>query len=239
MSVWPFFASLLAGWLVGGLANWAADRLPQLKEAQTDPAAPAVWHFLHYWTLWWYPWRRGICPHCAGRRPWRVPLLEVATALAFGLAWLAWADDPALLVVACFYAVFLLTVLVIDLEHRRVLNVMLLPAAVVALFFSALPGTPDPLNALLGGAVGFGLFLGLALIGRGALGAGDVKLAGVIGLMTGYPSVITALVVGILLGGGAALLLLLSRRASRKSYMAYAPYLSLGALFVLWMTLGG
>jgi leader peptidase (prepilin peptidase) / N-methyltransferase len=67
------------------------------------------------------------------------------------------------------------------------------------------------------------------------MGAGDVKLAGVIGLMVGYPLVFFALVWGIVLGGVAAIFLLLRRRGSAKSYMAYGPYLALGALFVLWL----
>ena len=61
---------------------------------------------------------------------------------------------------------------------------MLGPAAIVILLLSFLPMTPEPLNAVLGGSVGFGFFFLLALVGRGTLGAGDVKLAGVIGPTT-------------------------------------------------------
>ena len=132
------------------------------------------------------------------------------------------------------YAAFLLTVLVIDLEHRRVLNIMVGPAAVVVLALSLLPQTPSLQSSLIGGAVGLGLFMLVYLLSRGHLGMGDVKLAGLIGLMLGYPAVINALVVGILLGAAAALFLLATRRATRKSTMAYAPYLSLGALFAMW-----
>ena len=92
---------------------------------------------------------------------------------------------------------------------------------------------PTPDQALLGGALGFGIFLLLALIGRGAMGLGDVKLAGVIGLMTGYPLVVAALALGIVLGGVAAIALLVTRRAGRKGTMAYAPYLALGTIVVL------
>ena len=65
------------------------------------------------------------------------------------------------------------------------------------------------------------------------MGAGDVKLAGVIGLMLGFPAAITALVIGIFLGGAAAIILLITHRAGRKSTFAYAPYLALGALVML------
>jgi len=85
----------------------------------------------------------------------------------------------------------------------------------------------------LGGVVGLGLFLLLAIIGRGALGLGDVKLAGVIGMMVGYPSVLTALMVGAILGGVGAAAMLIMRKATRKTKIAYAPYLVLGALLTL------
>jgi prepilin signal peptidase PulO-like enzyme (type II secretory pathway) len=91
-------------------------------------------------------------------------------------------------------------------------------------------------SALLGGGAAFLAFLVIYLIGRGRMmGAGDVKLAGVIGLMTGYPLVWSALAAGIVLGGVAAIFLIVRCRAAAKSYMAYGPYLAMGALLVLWI----
>jgi leader peptidase (prepilin peptidase)/N-methyltransferase len=244
--------SILLGWLAGAAANWAADVLPGRGAGVTEdgqsslPQARGPRAVLHYITLPWYPFRGGVCPHCGERRPLRAPLLEAATVVAFALAWLlalrtfgvtpgSWSLTPEawFLITTCLYAAFLLAVLVIDFEHRRVLNIMVGPAALVALLASFLPGYPDPLQALLGGVIGYGAFMILALLGRGALGAGDVKLAGVIGLMAGYPAVIPALMVGVILGGIAAIALLVTRRAGRKSTFAYAPYLALGAMIVL------
>ena len=232
-------AGLLAGWLAGGAANWAADVLPALGVGVSEggesrpPQARGPRAFPHYLTLPWYPFRGGVCPHCGAHRPVRAPLLETATIAAFLVAWWRFRADPFHLAAVCLYAAFLLAVLVIDVEHRRVLNVMLAPAAVVAFLVSLLPGYPDPLQALLGGAIGLGVFFLLALIGRGAMGLGDVKLAGVIGLMTGYPLVVPALALGIVFGGGAAVVLLVTRRAGRKGTMAYAPYLALGTIVAL------
>jgi len=189
--------------------------------------------FFHYLTLPWYLFRHGLCPHCGLMRPRRAPLAELAAIFAFLLMGFTLRRNPMALGVAWLYTAFLLAIGIIDLEHRRVLNVMLLPAAFVALAFSFLPGMPSPLDALLGGAIGLAAFLIIALVSRGAMGAGDVKLAGVIGLMTGYPDVIPALVFGIMLAGVAAIILLITRRAGRKSTMAYAPYLALGTIIVL------
>jgi len=230
--------SIVAGWLVGGAANWAADHLPGYPTTPLrfrELFAPTAWP--HYWTLPWV-WQRPACPHCGAPRRWRALLLELGMAAAFALTWLRLHPSPILVGIAWLYSAFLLVVLVIDLEHHRVLNVMTLPAAVAALAFSLLPGTPTPVDALLGGATGLGLFLVIFIIGRGKLGAGDVKLAGVIGLMVGYPYVTIALMAGVVLGGLVALGLLALRRATRKSYMAYAPYLALGALLALWQSWG-
>ncbi len=187
---------------------------------------------MHTLTLPWHPFRRGVCPHCGQQRPARAPRVEITMILAFIAAWFL-TPDPWSLAALWLYTAFLLAVLVIDIEQRRVLNVMLAPAAVVSLGLSLRPGGPGVVSAALGGLAGFALFAVIALLGRGKMGAGDVKLAGVIGLMTGYPAVWTALLLGIILGGLAALALILLRRATLKSYIAYAPYLCAAAWVVL------
>lgn len=238
MSLPILFVTILCALLFGAAANWAIDILPGWQD-RTPGSRFNLRRFPHYSTLWWYLWRRGTCPHCAIARPKRLPVLEICLVGLFTVSAYLVYSQPILVLISWIYITFLLTVLVIDYKHRRVLNIMLGPATIVILLLSLLPMTPEPLNALLGGAVGFGLFLLLAIVGRGSMGAGDVKLAGVIGLMIGYPGVLTALILGVIFGGVAALILLLSKRASRKSKMAYAPYLSLGALVSLMKMLGG
>ncbi len=226
----------LLGWLAGGLANLAADVLPFRGAEGGGLRLAGVGWPLHVLTLPWYFFRWGICPHCGERRPVRAPLVELASILLFVAASLWFHDAPVVSLVTAGLAIpFFLAVIVIDIEHRRVLNVMLLPAAVVATALSLLPGGVSPLQAVLGGAAGLGLFLLAGLVSRGKMGAGDIKLAAVIGLMTGFPAVLTALLLGILLGGVGALALLLTRRAGLKSYIAYAPYLAVGAMVALAM----
>lgn len=212
-------AAGVMGWIGGGLVNWAADILPGIggQDAPPSPRTPR-------WRYW--------APIGATSSHRHRLIIIVSIVLAALMAW-HWGWDTKL-IVGWLYGFFLLAVIIIDFEHHRVLNVMVAPAAVVAAIFSLLPFTPTPLFALLGGAAGFGVFLLLAIIGRGALGMGDVKLAGVIGLMTGYPNVFWALVIGALVGAGAALFLLLSRKATRKTAIAYAPYLAIGAFVILW-----
>jgi len=86
--------------------------------------------------------------------------------------------------------------------------------------------------SLLGGATLLMLVLIPAVILKG-IAAGDIKLAGLIGLMVGFPEGLYALFAGIILGGLAAIILLLARLKGRKDAMPYAPYLSVGAIVVM------
>jgi len=220
--------ALAAGWLLGGLGNWLADALPAWSPPPDTPAAPLVPPRLAHWAAL-------VQPHVWRTRP-RLPLLIAATMAASALAVLVIADAVAI-VLAVIYAALLLTILVIDLEQRRVLNVMLGPAAVGVALCSLFAPPPTPWMALAGGLVGFAIFLAIGIVGRGAMGGGDVKLMGLVGLMVGYPAIFAAMIYGILLGGAAALFLLVTRRGTRKSTFAYAPWLALGALITVFVVL--
>ena len=215
-----YMMAIVVGWIGGGLVNWAADTLPDAQDWRS--ALSALWRNP---STYWAP---GPQMHS-----WRYPaVILTSVGLAVLMAW-HWGGSTAL-GIAWLYGLFLLAIAVIDFEHHRVLNIMLAPAVVVIVLLGLLPATPGLLNMLLGGIVGFGVFLLLAIIGRGALGLGDVKLAGVIGMMTGFPGVVYALLWGAILGGAVALILLISRKATRKTAIAYAPYLALGAVYVMW-----
>ncbi len=103
------------------------------------------------------------------------------------------------LVLASFFTAVLVLVTVTDLEHRLIPNRAILPAIAIAALVSPLWFGPGWYLALVGGAIGYGFFwlavqLGDRFIGRGAMGFGDVKLAAFVGLITGFPGIITALV---------------------------------------------
>lgn len=160
---------------------------------------------------------------------WLVPI----TGLGFAGVWLKHGLSAETLITSAFFCIFAL-IFALDVAYRWIPNVLLLPSAGLALLVSALTGHPSVTEALLGGLVGFGWFYLIALVTRGALGAGDVKLAGLIGLITGFPNVLTALTVGIVIGGIIAALLLISGQTTRKSYIPYAPFLIAGT-WTTWL----
>ena len=87
----------------------------------------------------------------------------------------------------------------------------------------------SPYSGLLGGLVGGAIMLLVFLVLPG-FGFGDVKLAGLIGLILGFPVVLFGLLAGMVLGGLGAGWLLLSGRVRLRTAIPYGPYLAGGAI---------
>lgn len=82
------------------------------------------------------------------------------------------------------------------------------------------------LRALAGAAILFVIYLILALISPGAIGMGDVKLAGPVGLYLGYlgwTHLMYGGLLGFVLNGVVALLVVRGNRAERASEVAHGP----------------
>jgi leader peptidase (prepilin peptidase) / N-methyltransferase len=143
----------------------------------------------------------------------------------------------ALALVAYVYlAATSIALTLIDLDTKRLPNVIVLPAygvgAVLLTGSALLSGRPEALLMAGIGAVSlYLLYFVLAVAPRG-MGFGDVKLAGVLGLFTGFLG-IGPLIVGAFsafaLGGIFAVIMLLLRRAGRKSRIPFGPWMLAGA----------
>lgn len=132
----------------------------------------------------------------------------------------------------------LVVIAVIDNRTRRIPNVIVLPATALSLAAAWLVGVPGLGAALGGAAFAAALFIALVVLGAllrmpRAMGMGDVKLAVYIGVVLGWPLVVSGLFAGVVLGGLVALFLLVSRRARPGSHFAYGPWLCIGAIAVL------
>jgi leader peptidase (prepilin peptidase)/N-methyltransferase len=160
--------------------------------------------------------------HLLARR-WYLPLLGMVMAAAT----VRLAAGPRHAALVTVFSVLLLALTAADLEWQLLPNTLMFPALVLAVAASGLwPGRPA-LDSLLGGLVGLAVMLAL-FVALPGFGFGDVKLAVLLGLVSGAAHVVSALLIGVLAGGLGALMLLIVRRAGRRSTMAYGPYLALG-----------
>jgi prepilin signal peptidase PulO-like enzyme (type II secretory pathway) len=121
----------------------------------------------------------------------------------------------------------------IDLQERVIPNRIVVPAAAIVLV-AQLAFYPDRAGEWIVSALGAALFLFIpAVIKRGAIGMGDVKLAVLLGAATGY-AVLPALTFGFLALVPVAIYMLFREgSAARKKYLPLGPFLALGTLVVL------
>lgn len=176
--------------------------------------------------------QRGRCRGCGIGVSWRYPAMELASGVLAAGAVLALgptADGAA----AALLGVALVPVVAVDLEHRLIPDVIVVPATAVALGLAvaADPGRWWQPVAAAAGAAGFLFLLWLAY--PGGMGLGDVKLALLMGAVLGVaviPALALAFLAGALLGAG---LLVRHGSAARRMAIPFGPFLAGGALVAL------
>ena len=141
--------------------------------------------------------------------------------------------EPPPLALTLAYVSLLVAIIGIDLKRQLVLDVVVVPGMAVALVGSFFWPNVGIGSSLLGGAIGAGLVALPYLVARGGMGFGDVKLAGFLGLMLGFPMVLPSLLLGAALCGLVAFLLLFLRINSRKDTIPLGPFLAGAALVAL------
>jgi leader peptidase (prepilin peptidase)/N-methyltransferase len=229
------------GLLVGGLVNQLGSDLPA-RRGLTRPHCPYCGQDRPWWqwlALPSYLIGRIKCPYCDASIGIRHPLVEIGLAVAYGYLWILLGPSVRFVFYLIYSAIFAL-ILVTDIERKLILNVVTLPSILLAIVASFLMPGITWWNALLGGSIGFFTFLVLVVVGRlifgsGALGEGDITLATFIGLITGYPLIIEALVLTTLVGAGISSVLLITRVRTLRDYIPYGPFLIIGAtITLLW-----
>ncbi len=223
---------MLLGWGGGWLVNRLADTLPQEKREGTR---------VRTWLVLAAATAGGI---------WFLLAPPARFTHSFSLASPGRFDLPWGLFAAYLLLLYLLLVVVIDTEHRLILHKTSLFGALLCGAIGA--WLHGPLSTLAGGVAGLIAMLLVYFLGkvfvrllsrlRGreiseeAMGFGDVLLAGVMGLLLGWPGVFSGLMYTFILGGVGSLAVLLvailSRRSNQDLTLAYGPYLAL-AMFLL------
>lgn len=245
---------IIVGLVFGVATNYLADVLPITRKF-SKPTCP---HCRREFSLGEYllPQRCSQCNSPRSTRTWLTLLVLMIISVYL------WNKSPVRLgyllsiIVTFYFAV----VFVIDLEHRLILHPTSIAGSVLGLFAGWLNHGIIP--TLLGGLGGFLIMLLIYYLGvlfsryrakrmlkagqtpddEEALGAGDVILAGILGLILGWPLIWFGLLLGILFGGAFGVLFVLVLVIVKKYkenalmvFMAYGPFFVLSAFFITFL----
>jgi leader peptidase (prepilin peptidase)/N-methyltransferase len=174
----------------------------------------------------------GRCAGCKTPISVQYPVVELTTGLLFAAG--AWLYGPTLLLVArLLFACAMVVLFMIDLQHRILPNVITLPGIVIGLAFSLV--LPPGLRDALIGAVACSLMLfGVGelvsrVLGKDALGFGDVKMIAMMGAFLGWQLTLVALFLASFLGSVIGVGLVAVTR-DRDYQIPLGSFLAIGAL---------
>ncbi len=188
-------------------------------------------------------WARtgGLCRDCGEPFGAWHPAAELLTATVFALMGLRFGLSPVL-PAYLYLAAVAVALAFIDVAHRRLPDLLTLgsyPVAFAALGAAtpvARDGTSHLIHAFIGLACASACYLILALIYPAGIGWGDVKLSGLLGLYLGWISP-TALFIGLAAGFVLAALvgagLIVAGKATRRSQLAFGPFMLAGAVAII------
>ena len=239
---------LSLGWMLGGVVNYLSDVLPHSRRL-SFPICHACQEERSWYAVFW----PGGCQACGAKPAVRHWLVQNVSVLMLISLWF-YPPDRLGFIGAVIWGTYFLIVVVIDVEHRLILHPISMVGAVMGIAYGVY--MHGIWSTLLGGIAGFGAMLFLYYLGalflkiliriRGEetdevpLGFGDVNLAGVIGLLLGWPGITAGLLLAILIGGVVSLIYLLVMLAMKRyqAYTAlpYGPFLVASAVILLFFT---
>jgi prepilin peptidase CpaA len=121
--------------------------------------------------------------------------------------------------VQIFMGCLLVAAMVFDVRYRKIPNILTFPAMLAGMAYYTLTGGGAGLLFSLGGLV-TGLAVLFIFFLMGAMGAGDVKLMGAIGALSGFDVVINAALFSMVAGGVYALIVILFRYSACKEVLS-------------------
>jgi len=233
------------GLLVGSFLNVVIHRVPRgeslLRPGSHCPRCLTAIRPWHNVPVFGWLVLRGRCAGCREPISARYPLVEAATAALFVAVAARFGLSPEL-PAYLYLAAIAVALAMIDLDVKRLPNAIVLPSYVVgaALLLPAIVvdgAWGAGLRALLAAVVLWAGYFAVASVKPGAMGFGDVKLAGVLGLYLGWlgwGSVLIGTFTSFLLGGLVGVALIAVRRAGRKSALAFGPFMLAGAFVAVF-----
>ncbi len=239
--------TFLFGMVLGSFINVCIYRIPEKISIVTPPSScrncgqQIKWHdnipVLSYMIL------RGRCRNCGEAISIQYPLVEMFTGFAMALLFIKLGPTIDMMFISIL-AVILIVIAGIDLKTMTIPNGTVIALLVLGVVYSGFrilfPGATafqirwfEPVIGFF--AASLPLFL-VAVLSKGGMGGGDIKLMAAAGVFLGWKGVLVAMVAGSVVGAVLSLLLIALRKKKRKDLIPFGPFLCLGILFAALFT---
>jgi len=234
----PLLFLFVLGLLIGSFLNVCIYRLPKEESIVTPPShCGACDHRLGpmdlipvvSWLL-----LKGRCRYCGAKISARYALVELLTGFLFVLLGLHYVLTAELVLMLVMTSIFI-AIFFIDLDHSIIPDELVIAGFISAaayLIWGWTSGTLpfNPLDHGAGFLIGGGIYLFLAVITKGGMGGGDIKLMAMLGFWLGASGILWIILLSSNIGAVVSLLLIALKLKSRKDYIPFGPFIVVSAL---------
>lgn len=185
--------------------------------------------------------QRGKCRSCHKKISPIYPSVELLTGLLFISSYLKIGFEVEF-ITALLLIAMLMIILVSDITYMIIPNKVLLFFLPLFIIMRMIQPLEPWWSAVIGAVVAFLLIAIIILISRGGMGAGDMKLFGLLGIVLGTGKVLLTFFLASLLGSIIGMCLMLFKIVERKQPIPFGPYIIIatiisyfyGDLFIMW-----
>jgi leader peptidase (prepilin peptidase)/N-methyltransferase len=231
---------LVLGLIIGSFLNVCIYRIPRkLSIIKPFSFCPTCKNTLKPWyniPLLSYLFLIGRCAYCGDKISLRYPIVEGINGFLYVLSYLYFGLEITLPIVL-FFLSSLIVISFIDMEFQIIPDILSFSLIVSGLVVSVLPHNNYNLvtnlkDSILGILVGGGVLLIVAIVSKGGMGGGDIKLNAGVGAFLGWQSSILTLFIGSFFGAIVGLVIL-KKTGNRK--IPFGPFISIGAIVSLFL----
>lgn len=220
-----YVAVILIGIISGQLVDWMNKRLPEYKKIFSKDIISE--------------YKKEFKPN------YIVIIINVLinVALLYKFGWNSNLTSNIELIKYLILTPMFLSAFIIDFKKSILPNRLVLTMFEIALLFTFIYGITDiniALNKLLGMVTGAGIFLLITIIGgliagKEAMGFGDVKLMGALGLIFGFQNIIAIAVMSFLIGAILSIILLATKVKKMDEYIPFGPFIILAVFIAIFV----
>lgn len=230
---------LLLGLVIGSFLNVCIFRIPREESISFPPShctncdnkikaydlVPVISFLL----------LRGKCRHCGERISMKYPLIELITSVLFLALYIKFGlsfDLLKFIILICF----IIIIGIIDFETTDVYLKTTLPGIIIGILFIAIGyfNGQEVWTYIFGGLLGGGVITAIVLLTNG-MGWGDVEICLLAGVFLGFNLTIVMLFLSFVTGGILGILLIITKKRSRKDYIPFGPFISVGVIITVFL----
>lgn len=223
----------LYGSIFGSFFNVVGLRVPKKESIVSPPSHCTTCQrklgIVDLIPIFSYIFLRGKCRGCGVKVSPIYPIMEFLTGSLFALAYLQLGLSAELVIALLFISV-LIIITVSDFTYMLIPDKVLLPFAIAFLILRWIIPTSPWWDSLLGAAVGFSVLFFIAVVSKGGMGGGDIKLFFVIGLVLGTVNTLLTLFLASLIGSIVGIYVLKKTGKGKKTPVAFGPSIAVAAI---------